>query len=141
MFCSAAVCPHGAAACLALESKTRRRLSSDDLAAAQQHLSSSTESQAGAHQEAAQQLLASVVSGADEFAPVCAVLAGIIANNVVAAVSGSEAPLNNLLYFTLFDGRAIVEHGQPEGSSSSSSRWCEGGVSCGAAARAGQRAG
>jgi hypothetical protein len=46
------------------------------------------------------------------------VLGGIIANNVVAAVSGSGAPLNNMLYYSLLDGRAIVET-QPVGASSS----------------------
>lgn len=39
----------------------------------------------------------------------CAVLGGIIANNVVAGVSASSAPINNLLYYSLFDTRAIVE--------------------------------
>ncbi|WIA33928.1 hypothetical protein OEZ86_007025 [Tetradesmus obliquus] len=42
------------------------------------------------------------------------VLLGIIANGVVDAVSGSGAPLNNMLYYSLLDGRAIVET-QPTG--------------------------
>eukprot|EP00878_Enallax_costatus_P023505 GHUV01025004.1.p1 GENE.GHUV01025004.1~~GHUV01025004.1.p1 ORF type:complete len:245 (+),score=77.43 GHUV01025004.1:744-1478(+) len=57
----------------------------------------------------AEQLLTSVVTNAAEFAPVCAILGGVIANNVVMAVSASDTPLNNMLYYTLFDGRAIVE--------------------------------
>jgi hypothetical protein len=106
------VCVLACAACLALEQRLQRQLVGSDLAAAQELLSSSSSRRstaAGPYQEAAEQLLAALVSGSDEFAPVCAVLGGVIANNVVTSVSRAGAPLNNLLYFTLFDGRAIVE--------------------------------
>lgn len=93
--------------CSALEAQLQRPLVPADLAEAQQQL----EALAGGSTQlpSAQQLLAAMLSGAAEFAPVCAVLGGVMANNVVAAVSANGAPLNNLLYYTLFDGRAIVE--------------------------------
>jgi ubiquitin-like 1-activating enzyme E1 A len=111
------------AVCAALESQLQRPLTADDLPAAQQQL----QQLAGSSPQltSAQQLLAAHLTGAAEFAPVCAVLGGIIANNVVAAVSGSGAPLNNLLYYSLFDGRAIVER-QPAGSAQQSSKAAAG---------------
>jgi ubiquitin-like 1-activating enzyme E1 A len=117
------------AVCAALEAQLQRPLTADDLPAAQQQLqdlaSSSTQL------AAAQQLLAAHLSGAAEFAPVCAVLGGIIANNVVAAVSGSGAPLNNKLYYSLLDGRAIVET-QPVAASGSGQQG-KAGAAAGAA--------
>lgn len=107
------------AVCATLESQLQRPVTADDLPAAQQQL----QQLAGSSPQltSAQQLLAAHLTDAAEFAPVCAVLGGIIANNVVAAVSGSGAPLHNLLYYSLFDGRAIVER-QPAGSAQQSSK-------------------
>lgn len=57
----------------------------------------------------ARQQLDAWLGSSNEFAPVCAIVGGVAANNVVKIVSQSDAPLNNLLYFTLFDGRGVVE--------------------------------
>lgn len=65
--------------------------------------------------DASQQQLTSWLQSPDEFAPVCSVLGGVIANNVVKAVSHSGAPLHNLFYYTLFDGRGVVEAMPPQG--------------------------
>jgi ubiquitin-like 1-activating enzyme E1 A len=93
--------------CAALEAQLQQPLTADDLPAAQQQLQELASS--SPQLASAQQLLEAHLTGAAEFAPVCAVLGGIIANNVVTAVSGSGAPLNNMLYYSLLDGRAIVE--------------------------------
>lgn len=103
-YTAAAVC---FAALLATETKLERSLTPDDLSTAQQQLHNIANNHP--QRSTAEQLLQSVISGAAEFAPVCAVLGGVIANNVVMAVSASGTPLNNMLYYTLFDGRAIVE--------------------------------
>jgi hypothetical protein len=95
-------------ACLKTEQELQQPLAASDLSAAQVHLRSSSAHNAP-HQAAAEELLAAWLQNPAEFAPVCAVLGGIIANNVVSAVSASSAPLNNLLYYSLFDSRAIVE--------------------------------
>lgn len=85
----------------------QRTLTTDDLSTVQQQLHST----AGSHPAAdtAEQLLSSTITATAEFAPVCAVLGGVIANNIVMAVSASGSPLNNLFYYTLFDGKGVVE--------------------------------
>lgn len=63
------------------------------------------------------QLLDGFLAGAgEEFAPVCAVLGGVVANNVVLAVSHSGAPLKNLFFYSLVDGRGTVEDLPPPGA-------------------------
>lgn len=111
--CCAAVLPCHPAACLKTEQELQRALTPTDLPAVQPYLRSSCSSSNGPHLAAADQLLTAWLHNPAEFAPVCAVLGGVIANNVVAAVSASSAPLNNLLYYSLFDSRAIVEQ-QPQ---------------------------
>ena len=44
-----------------------------------------------------------------ELAPVCAVGGGVVANNVIRALSHSGAPLHNLFFYCLLDGRGVVE--------------------------------
>jgi ubiquitin-like 1-activating enzyme E1 A len=44
-----------------------------------------------------------------ELAPVCAVCGGVVANNVIRALSHSGAPLHNLFMYSLHDGRGVVE--------------------------------
>lgn len=126
MLCRAAPPPLPAtAACLQTEQQLQRALTASDLQAAQQHLDTSCSNNTP-HQVAAQQLLAAWLQNPAEFAPVCAVLSGVIANNVVAAVSASSAPLNNLLYYSLFDSRAIVEQ-QPAAAAAGGSGAAAGG--------------
>lgn len=101
--------PHITAACWLLEQELGRPLTAADQSAAQEQLTKAAAGTPAA--EAAAQLLQWQFAG--EAAPVCAVLGGVIANNVVAAVSGSSAPLHNLLYYSLADSRAVVEHQPP----------------------------
>lgn len=63
----------------------------------------------GSVAEGVQPVLESWVSSEEEFAPVCAVVGGVAANNVVKAVSRSGAPVNNLFLYDLSDGRGVVE--------------------------------
>uniref|UniRef100_A0A383W834 THIF-type NAD/FAD binding fold domain-containing protein n=1 Tax=Tetradesmus obliquus TaxID=3088 RepID=A0A383W834_TETOB len=114
--------------CAALEQQLQRPLTAADLPAAQQQLQQLAA--ASPQLAAAQQQLAAHLAGAAEFAPVAAVLGGIIANNVVAAVSGSGAPLNNMLFYSLLDGRAIVET-QPAGDGAGQPGKAAGGAAAG----------
>ena len=43
-----------------------------------------------------------------ELAPVAAVVGGVVANHVIRAVSGVNAPIKNLFFFTLFDNKGEV---------------------------------
>ncbi|KAF8057117.1 SAE1A [Scenedesmus sp. PABB004] len=95
-------------ACAALERELGRALGPGDLAAAEERLARLTPP-GSAQLALARALLPDVAGAAPELAPVAAVLGGLLANSVLAAVSGSGAPLHNLLLFCLHDGRAIVE--------------------------------
>jgi hypothetical protein len=108
-------CAHGTpptnTACWAAEQRLQRPLTAGDQPQLQALLADALTAAPVAHAEAAQQLLAWLPQG--EVAPVCAVLGGVIANNVVAAVSGASAPLHNLLCYSLADSRAVVERPPP----------------------------
>ena len=43
------------------------------------------------------------------FAPVAAVLGGVVSNNVVKAISGVGQPAQNFFFFSLADGQGVVE--------------------------------
>mmetsp|Transcript_15887 Transcript_15887/g.34291 ORF Transcript_15887/g.34291 Transcript_15887/m.34291 type:complete len:313 (+) Transcript_15887:84-1022(+) len=58
---------------------------------------------------AAKELLESWAMDEAELAPVAAVVGGIVANQVIRAVSGVEMPMKNLLFFSLFDNSGAVE--------------------------------
>jgi ubiquitin-like 1-activating enzyme E1 A len=45
----------------------------------------------------------------EEFAPACAVLGGVIANNVIKAISNTGAPVRNLVLYSVADGVGAVE--------------------------------
>ncbi len=69
------------------------------------------------------------MAAGDEFAPVAAVLGGVIGNDVIRAVSHSDVPTNNIFLYSL-SGRPLVQVLPPPGS----------GVGAGAAkAAAGQQ--
>jgi hypothetical protein len=94
-----------------MEQQLGHRLSPTDLPKAQEYLTQQVAAWPGgkALQDILQQLLTSYANGDAEFAPVCAVVGGVMANNVIKAVSHSGAPVKNLFYYSLFDGRGLVE--------------------------------
>lgn len=45
----------------------------------------------------------------EELAPICAVVGGVVANNVIRAVSHVNEPLYNLFLYGVHDGMGLVE--------------------------------
>ncbi|XP_044501509.1 SUMO-activating enzyme subunit 1B-1-like [Mangifera indica] len=54
-------------------------------------------------------LLERLIMGAREFPPVCAILGGILGQEVIKAISGKCDPLKNFFFFDVVDGKGIVE--------------------------------
>lgn len=50
-----------------------------------------------------------VAAGRKEYPPVCAILGGILGQEVIKAVSGRGDPLRNFFYFDASDGRGVIE--------------------------------
>ncbi|GAB2221369.1 hypothetical protein Droror1_Dr00012544 [Drosera rotundifolia] len=54
-------------------------------------------------------LLERLVAGSLEFPPVCAILGGILGQEVIKAISGKGEPLKNFFLFDATDGKGIIE--------------------------------
>lgn len=54
-------------------------------------------------------LLERLVTGTREFPPVCAVIGGILGQEVIKAISGKGDPLKNFFFFDAVDGKGIIE--------------------------------
>lgn len=54
-------------------------------------------------------LLERLVSDTSEFPPVCAILGGILGQEVIKAISGKGDPLKNFFFFDAIDGKGIIE--------------------------------
>ncbi|KAJ0054168.1 hypothetical protein Pint_01205 [Pistacia integerrima] len=54
-------------------------------------------------------LLERLIMGAREFPPVCAIIGGILGQEVIKALSGKGDPLKNFFFFDVMDGKGIVE--------------------------------
>ncbi|CAL5373041.1 unnamed protein product [Camellia sinensis] len=54
-------------------------------------------------------LLERLVSCTTEFPPVCAVIGGILGQEVIKAISGKGDPLKNFFFFDAIDGKGIIE--------------------------------
>ncbi|XP_038708313.1 SUMO-activating enzyme subunit 1B-1-like [Tripterygium wilfordii] len=54
-------------------------------------------------------LLERLVMGAREFPPACAVIGGILGQEVIKAISGKGDPLKNFFFFDAMDGKGIIE--------------------------------
>ncbi len=97
------------AACVSFERQHARHVSEADAEAVWQLLHTDAKAAGIMPADNAQAVMTDWLCGGEEFAPVCAVVGGVAANNVVKAVSHSGAPLHNCFYFSLFDGRGVVE--------------------------------
>ena len=96
--------------CHELEKKHKRCLTMSDAAEANQ-LAQQIVSEAGVNQELlSEALLKEFLSGHQGLAVVNAVLGGVLANEILKAVSHRGEPLNNFMYFCLADGAGVVEH-------------------------------
>ncbi|KAK7318289.1 hypothetical protein RJT34_02988 [Clitoria ternatea] len=54
-------------------------------------------------------LLERLVTNTTEFPPVCAIIGGILGQEVIKAISGKGDPLKNFFFFDVFDGKGIIE--------------------------------
>lgn len=54
-------------------------------------------------------LLERLVTSAREFPPVCAIIGGILGQEVIKAISGKGDPLKNFFFFDATDGKGIIE--------------------------------
>ncbi|PIN13395.1 SMT3/SUMO-activating complex, AOS1/RAD31 component [Handroanthus impetiginosus] len=54
-------------------------------------------------------LLERLLEGRTEFPPVCAVIGGILGQEVIKAISGKGNPLKNFFFFDAMDGKGIIE--------------------------------
>ncbi|CAM8933770.1 unnamed protein product [Rhodiola kirilowii] len=54
-------------------------------------------------------LLARLITGAREFPPVCAIIGGILGQEVIKAISGKGDPVKNFFLFDAMDGKGKVE--------------------------------
>ncbi|XP_027340708.1 SUMO-activating enzyme subunit 1A-like isoform X2 [Abrus precatorius] len=54
-------------------------------------------------------LLERLVRNTTEFPPVCAIIGGILGQEVIKAISGKGDPLKNFFFFDAFDGKGIIE--------------------------------
>ncbi|CAI0446493.1 unnamed protein product, partial [Linum tenue] len=68
-------------------------------------------------------LLERLVIGSIEFPPVCAIIGGILGQEVIKAISGKGDPVKNFFYFDVVDGKGVIEDissRAPEADSASS---------------------
>uniref|UniRef100_A0A2C9UJ39 THIF-type NAD/FAD binding fold domain-containing protein n=1 Tax=Manihot esculenta TaxID=3983 RepID=A0A2C9UJ39_MANES len=54
-------------------------------------------------------LLERLVMGRREFPPVCAIVGGILGQEVIKAISGKGDPLKNFFFFDAMDGKGVIE--------------------------------
>ncbi|KAJ7945682.1 SUMO-activating enzyme subunit 1B [Quillaja saponaria] len=54
-------------------------------------------------------LLERLVTNTSEFPPVCAIIGGILGQEVIKAISGKGDPLKNFFFFDALDGKGIIE--------------------------------
>lgn len=54
-------------------------------------------------------LLERLVSGTTEFPPVCAIVGGILGQEVIKAISGKGDPVKNFFFFDAMDGKGLIE--------------------------------
>ncbi|XP_021690214.1 SUMO-activating enzyme subunit 1B-1 isoform X1 [Hevea brasiliensis] len=58
-------------------------------------------------------LLERLVMGKREFPPVCAIIGGILGQEVIKAISGKGDPLQNFFFFDAMDGKGVIEDISP----------------------------
>ncbi|KAJ9140146.1 hypothetical protein P3X46_030827 [Hevea brasiliensis] len=55
-------------------------------------------------------LMERLVMGRREFPPVCAIIGGILGQEVIKAISGKGDPLQNFFFFDAMDGKGVIEN-------------------------------
>nr|AEG76895.1 putative SUMO-activating enzyme 1A transcript 1 [Linum usitatissimum] len=84
-------------------------LSSEDVPAVLQFKRQLCEAQSVSEALVPDTLLERLVMGSIEFPPVCAIVGGILGQEVIKAISGKGDPLKNFFYFDVVDGKGVIE--------------------------------
>ena len=96
--------------CYELEQRHERCLGPADAEEAKQLAHDLTAKEAVSKELFSESLLGEFVCGSQGLAAVNAVLGGVLANEILKAVSHRGEPLNNFMYFCLADCAGVVEH-------------------------------
>lgn len=80
-----------------------------DLPTVQKFRKEICETQSFSESQIPDSLLEGLLSGRMEFPPVCAIIGGIIGQEVIKAISCKGEPLKNFFYFDAMDGKGIIE--------------------------------
>ncbi|KAL1566485.1 SUMO-activating enzyme subunit 1B-1 [Salvia divinorum] len=92
-----------------LEGRSRGETSAADLPEVQKLRKELCDTQSHAESQIPDALLERLLKGRTEFPPVCAIIGGILGQEVIKAISGKGDPLKNFFFFDATDGKGIIE--------------------------------
>ncbi|KAG6385952.1 hypothetical protein SASPL_154835 [Salvia splendens] len=92
-----------------LEGRSRGEISAADLPKVQRLRKELCDAQSHAESQIPDALLERLLKGRTEFPPVCAIIGGILGQEVIKAISGKGDPLKNFFFFDAMDGKGIIE--------------------------------
>ncbi|PON77260.1 Ubiquitin-activating enzyme E [Parasponia andersonii] len=84
-------------------------ISADDLPSVLKLKKELCESQSLSESHIPDGLLERLVTNGREFPPVCAIIGGILGQEVIKAISGKGDPLKNFFFFDAMDGKGVIE--------------------------------
>ncbi|XP_060204382.1 SUMO-activating enzyme subunit 1B-1-like isoform X1 [Lycium barbarum] len=92
-----------------LEGRNPGETSVDDLPNVQKLRKELCEAQCLNEAQIPDSLLKRLIASGGEFPPVCAIIGGILGQEVIKAISGKGDPLKNFFFFDAMDGKGIIE--------------------------------
>ncbi|XP_057804836.1 SUMO-activating enzyme subunit 1A isoform X2 [Salvia miltiorrhiza] len=92
-----------------LEGRSPRETSAADLPKVQRLRKELCDAQSHDESQIPDALLERLLKGRTEFPPVCAIIGGILGQEVIKAISGKGDPLKNFFFYDAMDGKGIIE--------------------------------
>uniref|UniRef100_A0A1S4CE90 Uncharacterized protein n=1 Tax=Nicotiana tabacum TaxID=4097 RepID=A0A1S4CE90_TOBAC len=92
-----------------LEGRNPGETSADDLPNVQKLRKELCEAHCLNESQIPDSLLQRLIASRSEFPPVCAIIGGILGQEVIKAISGKGDPLKNFFFFDAMDGKGIIE--------------------------------
>ncbi|KAJ8554024.1 hypothetical protein K7X08_024702 [Anisodus acutangulus] len=92
-----------------LEGRNPGETSVDDLPSVQNLRKELCEAHCLSESQIPDSLLKRLIASRGEFPPVCAIIGGILGQEVIKAISGKGDPLKNFFFFDVMDGKGIIE--------------------------------
>ncbi|KZV44548.1 SUMO-activating enzyme subunit 1B-1-like [Dorcoceras hygrometricum] len=92
-----------------LEGRSPREISTTDLVNVQKLRRELCEAYCVSESLIPDHLLGRLLRGKTEFPPVCAIIGGILGQEVIKAISGKGDPLKNFFFFDAMDGTGLIE--------------------------------